>query len=95
MGSMAGIQFGVTFRAASSAAEFEQFVRRAEELGFDVFAAPDHLGATGPFTILAAAVAMSRTLRLRTYVLNAGFWNAALLAREVATLDLLSAGRAR
>lgn len=33
-------------------------------------------------------------LRLRTYVLNIGFWNPALLAREVATLDLLSDGRA-
>jgi probable F420-dependent oxidoreductase len=94
MGAMAEIQFGVNFRATASAAEFEQLVRRAEELGFDVFAAPDHLGATGPFTTLAAAAAISGSLRLRTYVLNVGFWNPALLAREVATLDLLSGGRA-
>jgi probable F420-dependent oxidoreductase len=32
-------------------------------------------------------------VRLRTYVLDAYFWNPALLAREVATLDLLSGGR--
>jgi probable F420-dependent oxidoreductase len=94
MGSMAEIQFGVNFHATASVGEFEQMVRRAEELGFDVFAAPDHLGATGPFTTLAAVAMISRTLRLRTYVLNAGFWNPALLAREVATLDLLSGGRA-
>jgi probable F420-dependent oxidoreductase len=94
MRSMAEIQFGVNFHAAASVGEFEQLVRRAEELGFDVFAAPDHLGATGPFTTLAAVAMISRTLRLRTYVLNAGFWNPALLAREVATLDLLSGGRA-
>src|SRR5262249_46132478 len=91
---MAAIQFGVNFRATASADEFEQLVRRAEELGFDVFAAPDHLGAAGPFTTLAAAAAISGSLRLRTYVLNVGFWNPALLAREVATLDLLSGGRA-
>src|SRR5262249_8509978 len=91
---MAAIQFGVNFRATASAVEFEQLVRRAEELGFDVFAAPDHLGAAGPFTTLAAAAAISGSLRLRTYVLNVGFWNPALLAREVATLDLLSDGRA-
>jgi probable F420-dependent oxidoreductase len=91
---MAAIQFGVNFRATASAADFVQLVRRAEELGFDVFAAPDHLGGTGPFTTLAAAAAISGSLRLRTYVLNAGFWNPALLAREVATLDLLSGGRA-
>jgi probable F420-dependent oxidoreductase len=94
MGSMTEIQFGVNLRATASADEFERLVRRATELGFDVFAAPDHLGATGPFTTLAAVAAISRTLRLRTYVLNAGFWNPALLAREVATLDLLSGGRA-
>src|SRR5262249_25944272 len=42
----------------------------------------------------AAAAMISPRLRLRTYVLNVGFWNPALLAREVATLDLLSGGRA-
>ncbi len=71
-----------------------RLVRRADELGFDVLAAPDHLGAMGPFTVLAAAGTISDRLRLRTYVLNVGFWNPALLAREVATLDVLSGGRA-
>jgi probable F420-dependent oxidoreductase len=37
---------------------------------------------------------LSDRLRLRTYVLNIGFWNPALLAREIATLDVLSGGRA-
>ncbi len=37
---------------------------------------------------------VSARLGLRTYVLNVGFWNPALLAREVATLDVLSHGRA-
>ncbi len=91
---MAEIQFGVNFHAADSAAEFERLVRRIDELSYDVLAAPDHLGAMGPFTLLAGAAMVSRRLRLRTYVLNAGFWNPALLAREVATLDLLSGGRA-
>jgi probable F420-dependent oxidoreductase len=91
---MSDIQFGVNFHAADNAAAFEQIVRRADELGFDVLAAPDHLGAMGPFTLLAAAAPVSRRLRLRTYVLNVGFWNKALLAREVATLDLISGGRA-
>jgi probable F420-dependent oxidoreductase len=74
-------------------AEFQALVRRADELGYDTFAAPDHLGALAPFTALAAAAVVSRRLRLRTYVLNVGFWNPALLAREVTTLDLLSEGR--
>ncbi|HUZ51369.1 MAG TPA: TIGR03621 family F420-dependent LLM class oxidoreductase [Streptosporangiaceae bacterium] len=91
---MSEIQFGVNFHATASRDQFQQLVRRADELGFDVLAAPDHLGAAGPFTTLAAAGTISDRLRLRTYVLNVGFWNAALLAREVATLDLLSGGRA-
>jgi len=91
---MSDIQFGVAFHGASSQQEFRQLVSRADELGFDVFAAPDHVGMAGPFTALAAAGMISRRLRLRTYVLNIGFWNPALLAREVATLDVLSHGRA-
>src|SRR5215472_14782481 len=91
---MPAIQFGVNFHGVSSQQEFRQLVRRGDELGFDVLAAPDHLGAMGPFTVLAAAGAISERLRLRTYVLNVGFWNPALLAREIATLDVLSGGRA-
>ncbi|MGI9005821.1 MAG: TIGR03621 family F420-dependent LLM class oxidoreductase [Streptosporangiaceae bacterium] len=91
---MPDMQFGVNFRAAASKADFERLVRRADELGFDVLALPDHLGAAAPFSTLAAAGAISSRLRLTSYVLNVGFWNPALLAREVATLDLLSGGRA-
>ncbi len=43
--------------------------------------------------MLAAAAAVTTRVRLRTYVLDAYFWNPALLAREAATLDLLSGGR--
>ena len=44
------MQFGVTVRAVAGRQEFLQFVRRADELGYDVLAAPDHLGA--PVTLL-------------------------------------------
>ncbi len=87
------VQFAVNVHAVSSRSRFAEFVRRADSLGVDVLAAADHLAMPGPFTTLAVAAAVSDRLRLRTYVLNAGFWNAALLAREVATLDLLSDGR--
>jgi probable F420-dependent oxidoreductase len=87
------LQFGVTVHRVGSAADFRQLVARADELGYDVFAVADHLGAAAPFSTLAAAAMVSPRLRLRTYVLNAGFWNPALLAREVATLDVVSDGR--
>jgi probable F420-dependent oxidoreductase len=67
--------------------------RWAEEAGFDVVTTADHVGGTSPFVMLAAAAVVTSRVRLRTYVLDYGFWNAGLLARDVATLDLLSAGR--
>jgi len=91
---MPGVQFGINVRAVSSQQDFTQLVRRAETLGYDVFAAPDHLGGLAPFAALTAAGMISERLRLRTYVLNVGFWNPALLARDIATLDVLSQGRA-
>ncbi len=91
---MSEIQFGINVRAVSSGEDLNLLVRRADALGYDVFATPDHLGGLAPFSALAAAGIINSRLRLRTYVLNVGFWNAALLAREVATLDILSSGRA-
>jgi probable F420-dependent oxidoreductase len=87
------LTFAVNLRAADSWPDFRRLIQRIDELGYDALAAPDHLGALAPFPALAAAASVSSRLRLRTYVLNAGFWNAALLAREVATVDLLSGGR--
>ena len=90
---MTSLTFGVSLRDSASASEFRDLVRRAEHLGCDLLAAPDHLGAPDPFVVLTAAAQISPRMRLRTYVLNVGFWNAALLARVTATTDLLCDGR--
>lgn len=87
------MKFGVNVRSVDSPGVFAAHVRRADELGYDVFAVPDHVGAPDPFVTLATAAQISDRLRLRTYVLNAGFHNPALLARAVASLDALSGGR--
>lgn len=91
---MSQLQFGVNVHGVSTGQDLGDLVRRAEDLGYDVLAAPDHLAALAPFSALSAAAGVSEWLRLRTYVLNIGFWNPALLAREVATLDVISGGRA-
>jgi probable F420-dependent oxidoreductase len=67
--------------------------RWAEDTGLDVVTTADHVGSTSPFVMLAAAAAVTTRVRLRTYVLNVGFWNPGLLARDIATLDVLSGGR--
>ncbi len=46
-----------------------------------------------PFPAVVAAAEATERPRVGTFVLNAGFWNPALLAREVATVDALTGGR--
>jgi probable F420-dependent oxidoreductase len=55
---------------------------------------PDTLGPTlAPMPALAAAAAATRSLRVGTYVLANDMRNPVLVARETATLDLVSNGR--
>ncbi|MEU0005985.1 LLM class F420-dependent oxidoreductase [Streptomyces sp. NPDC006314] len=86
-------RFGVNLLTPAPAAEWRAKCRRAEELGYDVILVPDHLGMVAPFPALVAAAGATERPRLGTFVLNAGFWNPALLAREVATTDALTGGR--
>ncbi|WP_261567927.1 TIGR03621 family F420-dependent LLM class oxidoreductase [Frankia gtarii] len=89
---MRSFRFGVNMLAVSAPGEWSATARRAEELGYDVLLVPDHLGLPAPFPALVAAGAATG-LRLGTFVLNAAFHNPALLARDVATTDVLTAGR--
>ncbi|MEV6117313.1 LLM class F420-dependent oxidoreductase [Streptomyces sp. NPDC052109] len=86
-------RFGVNLLTPAAAAEWRAKCRRAEELGYDVILVPDHLGMVAPFPALVAAAEATERPRLGTFVLNAGFWNPTLLAREVATTDALTGGR--
>ncbi|MCC3768594.1 LLM class F420-dependent oxidoreductase [Streptomyces sp. UNOC14_S4] len=86
-------RFAVNMLSAGSAAEWREKCRRAESLGYDVILVPDHLGMPAPFPSLVAAAEATERPRLGTFVLNAGLWNPTLLAREVATTDLLTGGR--
>ncbi|MEV5321928.1 LLM class F420-dependent oxidoreductase [Streptomyces sp. NPDC052687] len=86
-------RFGVNLLSAAPAAEWRAKCRRAEELGYDVLLVPDHLGMPAPFPALVAAAEATQRPRVGTFVLNTGFWNPALLAREVATTDALTGGR--
>ncbi|MDX2529241.1 LLM class F420-dependent oxidoreductase [Streptomyces europaeiscabiei] len=86
-------RFGVNLLSPTSAGEWRAKCRRAEQLGYDVILVPDHLGMPAPFPSLVAAAEATERPRLGTFVLNAGFWNPTLLAREVATTDALTGGR--
>ncbi|QHC24147.1 LLM class F420-dependent oxidoreductase [Streptomyces sp. GS7] len=86
-------RFGVNMLTIDSGPTWREKCRRAEELGYDVLLVPDHLGWPAPFPALVAAAEATERPRVGTFVLNAGFFNPALLAREVATTDALTGGR--
>jgi probable F420-dependent oxidoreductase len=86
-------RFGYGLHAADSRSAVQNAAAQAEALGYDVLHVPDHLGAPAPFPTLTAAAMATQTLRLGTFVLNAGFYKPALLARDVAALQDLSGGR--
>ncbi|RVU23818.1 LLM class F420-dependent oxidoreductase [Streptomyces antnestii] len=86
-------RFGVNMLTPASGDEWRKRCRRAEELGYDVILVADHLGMPSPFPSLVAAAEATERPRVGTFVLNAGFWNPTLLAREVATTDALTGGR--
>jgi probable F420-dependent oxidoreductase len=68
--------------------------QRAEDLGFDVVTASDHVGpGDSPLPLLAAMAAATSTIRLGTFVLNSDMRNPVQLAWEAATIDRLSGGR--
>jgi probable F420-dependent oxidoreductase len=85
-------RFGLGLLPKKSRSEWQEAARRAEGLGFDVLHVPDHLGAPAPFPALMSAAEVT-TIRLGTYVLNAGFYKPALLARDVMEIDRLTDGR--
>jgi probable F420-dependent oxidoreductase len=68
--------------------------RRAEELGFDIVLASDHVGLElAPLPTLAAIASATTTIRLGTLVLNNDMRNPVQLAWDVASIDVLSGGR--
>lgn len=88
-------RFGAVVRLASSGKEWAEKARRLEDAGFDVLLVPDHF--TGPrfapvAAMMAAASATTR-LRIGTMVFSNDYRHPVVLAKEAATLDVLSEGR--
>ncbi|UMB70565.1 TIGR03621 family F420-dependent LLM class oxidoreductase [Mycobacterium paraterrae] len=87
------LRFSLGIHAAKSLPALRDKVKRYEDLGFDALHLPDHLGAPAPFPVLTAIASATSRVRLGTYVLNAGFYKPALLARDAGEVDQLSGGR--
>jgi probable F420-dependent oxidoreductase len=90
------VRFGFTCRGQADLAldDFPQLVDDLERLGFDSIWLPERMldGAFDPLIGLAHAAARTRRLKLGAYVVVPGR-NPVRLARALANLDRLSAGR--
>ena len=91
---MRPFRFGVNMWSGGSRAAWTDNARKAEGLGYSVLTVPDHLSDfLAPIPALAAAAHATKDLRVGTMVLNNDLRHPVLVAREAATLDLLSDGR--
>jgi probable F420-dependent oxidoreductase len=75
-------------------AELHARARRAEQVGYHAVVIPDHLlGQLSPVVTLATVAAATSTLRLSAFVLNNDLRHPAVLAQDLASIDVLSGGR--
>jgi probable F420-dependent oxidoreductase len=91
---MKSFRFGVVAAFARSGDEWVAKARQVESLGYATLVVPDNLRHTlAPLPALATAAAVTRRLRVGTYVLANDLRHPVLLAKDAASLDLLSGGR--
>jgi probable F420-dependent oxidoreductase len=91
---MKPFRFGVSVWHAQSRAEFVEKARKIEAFGYDTLTLPDHLtDRVAPMPALISAAEATKSLRVGTNVLNNDLRHPVLVAREAATVDLLTNGR--
>ena len=106
-GAMRPFRFSVQAFEAASGTEWLDTARRAEDLGYAALFATDHYFGPGaisdetghrpvdvaPIAAITAAAAATTTLRVGCRVFCVDYHHPVVLAKELATVDLLSEGR--
>ena len=88
------IRFGLQAALEADPRAWRDLAKKAEASGFHALYVADHLGTTAsPFAALTAAALATSTLKLGTYVANAGIRGPLALASDAATVDMISNGR--
>jgi probable F420-dependent oxidoreductase len=88
------IRFGVAANFPESVEAWKETARKAEGLGYSVLLVADHLGRQwSPLPALLSAADAATTLRIGTQVIANDFRTPLVLAKEIATIDLLTRGR--
>jgi probable F420-dependent oxidoreductase len=92
--SIRPFRFAVKTSRAESGDAWRAKVRRIEELGYDGILITDHISSQlAPIPAMAAALEATTRLRAGSYVFSNDYRNPVMLAKEIATLDVLSGGR--
>ena len=87
-------RFGIQLSNASSGAEWAAAARQAEDLGYSTLFMPDHFGdQLAPVPALMAAADATTELRIGALVFDNDYKHPVVLAKELATMDVLSGGR--
>jgi len=91
---MKPFRFGFVFTRYADAESWRDLARRAEGDGWSTLLVADHfLNPMACLPLMATALAVTESLRVGSYVFDNDFRHPALLAKEIATLDVLSGGR--
>lgn len=87
-------RFGVTAPTPSAGTDWPERARRVEHLGYSMLVVPDHFrDHLAPVPALVAAALATTRLRVGSLVFSNDFRHPAVLAKEAATIDVLSGGR--
>jgi len=87
-------RFSVQDNPAKSAEQWRERARAIESMGYSTLYVADHFGEhSGPIAALMSAAGATSTLRVGTLVFDNDYRHPVVLAKEAATLDLLSDGR--
>jgi probable F420-dependent oxidoreductase len=92
-------RFGVINEQVPAPTDWIAHVRHVEALGYATFLIRDHFvpdffgDQLGPIAALATAACATTTLRIGSLVFDNDYRHPVMLAKEAATLDLLSGGR--
>jgi probable F420-dependent oxidoreductase len=87
-------RFAAQLSTATDARSWADQARKVEDLGFSTLLMPDHFGdQLAPVPALMAAADATSTLKVGALVFDNDYRHPLILAKEAATLDLLSGGR--
>jgi probable F420-dependent oxidoreductase len=87
-------RFGVQTAQLDAATTWRDQARKLEDLGYSTLFMPDHFGEElAPMPAIAMAAAHTTTLRIGSLVFDNDYKHPVILAKEAATIDLLSDGR--